>query len=93
MWAVWPKKTSKKTARLKFVAAAMRHPRGVHGLAADVVEHARAYVQHSHPVQFVPMLSTWLNGDRWNDPLPGPRGTSLVDQNASVLARYVGGDA
>lgn len=93
VWSAWPKKTSKKTARAKFTAAARRHPRGALGLAEHAAAHARAYVQNAHPVQYVPMLSTWLNGDRWNDPLPGPRRTSLVDQNASVLARYAGGDA
>jgi len=92
VWAVWPKKTSKKDARLKFAAAAKRHPQGEHGLAADVVEHARAYAQHAHPVQFVPMLSTWLNGDRWEDELPGPRGDRLTqaDRTKAVLARYAG---
>ncbi len=93
VWSVWPKKASKKTARAKFTAAAKRHPRGALGLAEDAAAHAHAYVQHAHPVQYVPMLSTWLNGDRWDDPLPGPRArTSGVEQNASVLARYAGGD-
>lgn len=90
VWAHWPKKTSKKTAQAKFELAARRHPRGIRGLAADIVEHARAYERFEHPVEYVPMLSTWLNGDRWDDPLPGPRGgtPSQNTQNASVLARY-----
>ena len=92
VWALWPKKTSKKVAAAKFALAARRHPRGLRGLADDVAAHARAYQQHAHPVQYVPMLSTWLNADRWDDPLPGPRGRgTAVDQNASVLGRYVGG--
>lgn len=91
VWAMWPRKQAKKVARLKFAAAAKRHPRGEQGLVADAVDHARAYVQHGHPVQFVLMLSTWLNDDRWEDDLPGPRHerTSLADRNADVLARYV----
>lgn len=89
VWALWPKKTSKKVAAARFALAARRHPRGLHGLADDVAAHARAYQQHAHPVQYVPMLSTWLNADRWDDPLPGPRGHgSTLDQNASVLSRY-----
>lgn len=90
VWAVWPKKTSKKVARLRFAASAKRHPQGEPGLTADIVEHARAYVQHAHPVQFVPMLSTWLNGERWQDDLPGPRHErpSAADHNAGVLGRY-----
>ncbi len=90
-WAQWPRKQSKKTAQAKFAAAAKRHPGGARGLAADIVEHARAYVRFEHPVEFVPMLSTWLNGDRWTDALPGPRSSASTpqrDQNASVLARY-----
>lgn len=94
VWALWPKKTSRKAAAAKFALAAQRHPRGLHGLADDIAAHAHAYEQHAHPVQYVPMLATWLNGDRWADPLPGPRTTSATDQNASVLSRYVdGGDA
>lgn len=89
VWVLWPKKTSKKVAAAKFALVARRHPRGLHGLADEIAAHARAYEQHGHPPQFVPMLSTWLNGERWNDPLPGPRGAaSAVDQNASVLSRY-----
>lgn len=89
VWALWPKKTSKKVAAAKFTLAARRHPRGLHGLADDVAAHARAYQQHAHPVQYVPMLSTWLHADRWEDPLPGPRGHgSTLYQNASVLRRY-----
>ncbi len=45
-----------------------------------------------HPVQFVPMLSTWLNGDRWEDDLPGPRGDRVTqaDRTQAILARYAG---
>lgn len=91
VWAQWPRKQSKKAAQAKFALAAKRHVGGARGLAADVVEHARAYVRFDHPVEFVPMLSTWLNGDRWSDPLPGPRSsvsTPQRDQNAAVLSRY-----
>lgn len=93
VWAQWPRKQSKKVAAAKFITAAKRHPNGVRGLAADIVEHARAYARFNWPTEFVPMLSTWLNGDRWDDPLPGPRaGSSQQSQNATVLGRYVNGD-
>ncbi|QCQ57575.1 hypothetical protein SEA_WARREN_42 [Microbacterium phage Warren] len=93
VWAQWPRKQSKKVAAAKFPLAARRHPGGVRGLAADIVEHARAYARFNWPTEFVPMLSTWLNGDRWDDPLPGPRaGSSQQSQNATVLGRYVNGD-
>ncbi|QZD98158.1 RepA-like replication initiator [Microbacterium phage Blett] len=93
VWAQWPRKQSKKVAAAKFPLAARRHPGGVRGLAADIVEHAHAYARFNWPTEFVPMLSTWLNGDRWDDPLPGPRaGSSQQSQNATVLGRYVNGD-
>lgn len=91
VWAQWPRKQSKKAAQAKFALAAKRHEGGARGLAADIVEHARAYVRFDHPVEFVPMLSTWLNGDRWTDTLPGPRSSASTpqrDQNAAVLSRY-----
>lgn len=90
VWAQWPRKQSKKAAEAKFAAAAKRHPSGTRGLAADIVEHARAYARFGHDPEFVPYLSTWLNQDRWTDPLPGPRTAQQpqVSQNASVLSRY-----
>lgn len=48
---------------------------------------------HQHPAQYVPMLSTWLNGDRWDDPLPRPRARGAqVDHNAAIFARYLGSE-
>lgn len=92
-WSRWPKKTARKAARAKFATAASRHPRGLLGLADDVAAHAAAYVHHQHPAQYVPMLSTWLNGDRWDDPLPGPRARGAqVDHNAAIFARYLGSE-
>ena len=93
VWAEWPKKTSRKNARAKFEIAARRHPRGLHGLADDVLAHGQAHRAHT-PVEFVPMLSTWLNGDRWDDPIATPRsgGSSQADRTRKVLGRYLGPD-
>lgn len=92
VWVEWPKKSAKKTARAKFEIAAGRHPRGIDGLAADVIAHGRAHRAHT-PEQFVPMLSTWLTGDRWEDSLPTPRrGDTATDRNAAIFARYLGPD-
>lgn len=40
-----------------------------------IYEAARQYSLHPHRVakQFVPYAATWLNGERWNDPLPETR--------------------
>lgn len=94
VWAQWPRKNSKKAAAAKFAIAAKAHPAGTRGLAADVIEHARAYERFGHDPQFVPYLATWLNKQLWNDPLPGPRSSasSQQSQNASVLGRYMNGD-
>ena len=90
VWAEWPKTTSRKPARAKFEIAARRHPRGLHGLAEDVIAHGRAYRTHT-PEQFVPMLSTWLNDERWDDPLASPRTDgSVADHNMAMLSRYLG---
>lgn len=92
VWVEWPKKSAKKTARAKFEIAARRHPRGIDGLSADVIAHGRAHRAHT-PEQFVPMLSTWLTGDRWEDSLPSPRrGDTVQDHNAAIFARYLGPD-
>ncbi|MBF0673172.1 MAG: helix-turn-helix domain-containing protein [Salinibacterium sp.] len=92
VWGEWPKKTSRKTARAKFHTAAQRHPGGLHGLADDAIAHGRAHGAHT-PERFVPMLSTWLNGDRWDDALPHPRsGDTVADRNAAIFARYLGPD-
>lgn len=89
VWAEWPKKTSRKVARAKFEIATRRHPRGLDGLVDDVIAHGHAYRAHT-PVDFVPMLSTWLNNERWDDPLASPRGgDTIVDRNAAVFARYL----
>ena len=72
-WAVWPRKDAKKNAAVAFARAVQR---------ADVrviVAAATAYAQSPHrpEKQYVPHAATWLNGDRWNDPLPEPRGGRL----------------
>jgi hypothetical protein len=93
VWGHWPRKNSKKAARTNFNLAVKQHPRGESGLAADIAEHAGAYTRHEHPTQFVPMLSTWLNGERWNDPLPAVRSNGTVnDGNREVLSRYFPAD-
>lgn len=67
-WTHWPRKESKKKARDRFLSLSN------HGtIARAVVAHGDAHSKFTPP-QFVPHLTTWLNQERWNDPLPGPRG-------------------
>lgn len=71
LWLLWPRKQSKKVARDRFVKLKSSD----YDLARQQIEaHALAYVDGEHPVEFVPMLSTWLNQERWNDDPPAPRG-------------------
>lgn len=65
-WAIWPRKDAKKTASSAWDRAVKR---------ADpqlIVDAARAYVSSPHRPEkkFVPYGATWLNGERWTDPLP-----------------------
>lgn len=65
-WIVWPRKDSKKTAESAWNKAIKRAD------PALIVEMANAYANHpDRPAkQFVPYGATWLNAERWNDPLP-----------------------
>lgn len=65
-WIVWPRKDSKKSAQAAWSKA-------TRVATSDVIyEAARLYALHPHRAakQFVPYAATWLNGERWNDPLP-----------------------
>lgn len=86
IWRAWPRKTSKKTAADKWARlSASERAR----IAPILLGHAAAHAQHTE-VQFVPHLSTWLNQERWNDPLPTARSRGTqTDTNASVLGRYM----
>ncbi|WP_460511047.1 hypothetical protein [Frigoribacterium salinisoli] len=69
-WSAWPKKTGKKTARQKF-AIALRGFRGHEDdLVAAITRHAEEHRHHTE-ARFIPGLTPWLNGERWEDPLPG----------------------
>lgn len=65
-WTIWPRKDAKKAAEAAWSKAVKRHP------ADQIIFAAAAYAQSPNRPEkkFVPHASTWLNGDRWNDPLP-----------------------
>lgn len=83
VWQHWPNKNGKAAARKKWrtaVAAYRKSPEYVASLAgqgeslADVVRKFGAAYRATTPPKFIPMLATWLNGERWSDPLPTDRG-------------------
>lgn len=67
-WSIWPRHDGKKAALAAWAKAIKRAPAG------DILGAAHAYATSPwRPErQFVPHASTWLNGDRWDDPPPGP---------------------
>lgn len=90
VWAVWPRKNDKRTAHRRWSALSAAKREMIGPL---LLQHAQAHQQHT-PAQFVPYLATWLNQERWNDPLPTSRGASSSQQtqNATVLSRYANSD-
>lgn len=65
LWTAWPKKAGKQAALRcwRRLSNAKRNE-----VIPLLVAHANAYRQHTPP-QFIPMLSTILNQERWDDPL------------------------
>lgn len=64
----WPKKTERAKALAKFKRLAAT--RGTATLTADIIRFGDAYARTTEK-QFVPALVVWLNGERWEDELPG----------------------
>lgn len=88
-WKAWPRKAGKKGARAKFE----RLVRDKVGTAEELVEaitaHGAAYEKWVQP-QYVPHLTTWLNGERWEDEIPGPRagrGDERVAESVALVQR------
>lgn len=84
-WAIWPRKDAKKTAQTAWAKAIKK------ATPESIIEAARAYAESPYrpEKQFVPYGASWLNGERWNDPLPEPaRGGVVTGQgpNARMLA-------
>ena len=81
-WAVWPRKDAKKTAESAWARAVKR------ATPAVIVAAAAAYAQSPFrpEKQFVPYAATWLNGDRWSDPLPEARSGTGASGNERMRA-------
>jgi hypothetical protein len=67
-WTRWPRHDGKKAALAAWAKAIKRAPAEVIVAAAAVYAESPWRPER----QFVPHGATWLNGDRWDDPPPGP---------------------
>jgi hypothetical protein len=85
-WNHWPRHESKKKALDKFKRL---RAQDVTNVARAIVAHGDAHARNT-PREFVPHLVTWLNQERWNDPLPQPRRTdnkpTPTDKALAVLS-------
>ncbi|MBF4603730.1 helix-turn-helix domain-containing protein [Curtobacterium sp. VKM Ac-2884] len=89
-WKSWPRGDGKKKAREKFGQLVRGRTITAIELAASIARHGEAHTTVGTPVQFVPHLTTWLNQERWNDPLPMPRygrGQERQDEGLALVAR------
>lgn len=102
-WAVYPSKKGKKPAAEKFRTVRKKHSSQefLERLIEDVQSRARSHEWTKSNGQFIPMASTYLNQERWNDPPPVTAvvdGTtrfvgrqSVEEHNREVAARWVAG--
>jgi hypothetical protein len=81
-WKNWPRKVQRKAAFAAFTRAAKSRP--LADLEADVTRFGIAYARTATDAQFVPHLSSWLNGERWTDDLPASRLTRNLDVIATL---------
>lgn len=80
-WSVWPRKNSKKDAQKAWDRAVKKTDPGA------IIAAARAYAESPYrpETRFVPYGASWLNGERWNDPLPEPASGAAMGPNDRVL--------
>ncbi|MDQ1206615.1 helix-turn-helix domain-containing protein [Microbacterium sp. SORGH_AS_0862] len=83
-WKHWPRKVQRKAAFAAFTRAAKSRP--LADLEADVTRFGIAYARTATDAQFVPHLSSWLNGERWTDDLPASRLTPMHRAQRTVAA-------
>lgn len=82
-WKAWPRSDDRKSAERAFISAAKKrrmpgqtHRGSQEALAEVVIRYATAYTVTTEK-GFVPYLASWLNKERWNDPLPTVKGTMV----------------
>jgi hypothetical protein len=85
VWKCWPRKAGKKAAKTKFMRLVLARTVSREQLVEALVAHGAAYEKWVQP-QYVPHLTTWLNGERWEDEVPGPRGGRGEERLAESVA-------
>ena len=87
-WEAYPRKVGKQKARGKFAAACKRVD------AQTVIDGARRLAADPNlpEAQFIPHPTTWLEGDRWDDPpLPARAGTTTsIERNRGAAQALIG---
>ena len=87
-WEAYPRKVGKQKARGKFATACKRVD------AQTVIDGARRLAADPNlpEAQFIPHPSTWLEGDRWDDPpLPARAGaTTSIERNRGAAQALIG---
>lgn len=86
LWDAWPNKKGRKPAAAKWAKFSAAKRRQVKPL---LLAHAEAHGKYT-PLRYVPMLSTWLNQERWSDPVPSDPDQALkpVNHQASKPMGY-----
>ena len=85
LWETWPRKVGKRAAETAFRRALKR---GVPVTAILAGAERLRDDPNLPPKQFIPHLSTWLNGDRWNDePFPARESRGKPDAAAAALRK------
>lgn len=81
-WLSWPRKTKKQAANKAWAKAVVEYKKSIvagsdsphEGLLDTVTRYGDAYGRTTDE-KYVPHLSSWLNGARWTDPMPGQPST------------------
>lgn len=67
-WGAYPYKANRPAGYSAWQKATTKIAPDV--LLAKTIAYADAYAASGKAARYIPMPSTWLNGERWNDPLP-----------------------
>lgn len=78
-WKAWPRPESKKNALAKFRRLVRDRRFTVDDLAETIIRFGHAYAATRPDRSKVPYLVTWLNGERWDDPIPSAAESLTVE--------------
>lgn len=86
-YSIWPRKRAKPAAQKAWAKAVKR------ASADQILSAAIAYRDNPHRPEphLIPHPATWLNQDRWNDELDGPRGNGRPTPTQRALQTLAAG--